>query len=220
MNGRHLIASALVLAASAAAAAESPMHESIVRERPMNFDEAKVKPFALPDVMTFADGTKVTRETWARRRQEMLAILSREMLGAEPPKPDVLELEASTNVVVCAGFGLRRNYRMWFRKDRSGPYVDWTVWLPNRPLVQNAESGPSYVNPLKGVPVVLMLNYSGNHILNIWSQQWFSTTYTYSFHTKFCRLVNNFNHLFKRYLLFDFCLRPTFCVITILFSCR
>ena len=163
MNRRHLIASALVLAASAAAAAESPMHESIVRERPMNFDEAKVKPFALPDVLTFADGTKVTRETWARRRQEMLAILSREMLGAEPPKPDVLELEASTNVVVCAGFGLRRNYRMWFRKDRSGPYVDWTVWLPNRPLVQNAESGPSYVNPLKGVPVVLMLNYSGNH---------------------------------------------------------
>jgi hypothetical protein len=38
---------------------------------------------------------------------------------------------------------------MWFRKDKTGPKVDWLIVTPN-----NVE-GP--------VPVVLLLNYTGNH---------------------------------------------------------
>ena len=44
--------------------------EVFVREP--NYDEAKVAPYTLEDPLTFLDGRKVTRETWAERRREML----------------------------------------------------------------------------------------------------------------------------------------------------
>ena len=44
--------------------------EVFVREA--NYDEAKVAPYTLEDPLTFLDGRKVTRETWAERRREML----------------------------------------------------------------------------------------------------------------------------------------------------
>ena len=41
-----------------------------------NYDESKVAPYTLEDPLTFLDGRKVTKETWAERRKEILGIFA------------------------------------------------------------------------------------------------------------------------------------------------
>ena len=122
------------------------------RKRPVNYDRSKIGPYALEDPLVFADGRKVTRENWPERRREILDIFAKGMYGEEPPKPEALVTELwDGKVGAVAGFGIRRQYRMWFRADKSGPCLNWIVWLPRH---ANGK-----------VPVVSFLNYRGNHEL-------------------------------------------------------
>jgi hypothetical protein len=136
---------------------EPTMFEEIPAIRPdydqPNYDEEKVAPFTLEDPLAFADGTKLTSpEQWPRRRAEILDIFAREMYGQEPPKPEALVVE---KVEECpealAGFAVRSQYQMWFKQDKSGPSVRWIVFRPR------------YAK--QPVPVILFLNYRGNHEL-------------------------------------------------------
>ena len=133
-----------------------------------NYDESKVPPYTLPDPLVFADGRQVrTPAEWPARRREILDIFAREMYGAEPPPPEAFEWELVEEGPTAAGLGIRRQYRLWFRPDRSGPFLDWLVVLPNRPhgdepIVRN---GRIVCENSGKVPVVLFLNYRGNHAL-------------------------------------------------------
>lgn len=119
--------------------------------REPNYDEAKVAPYELEDPLTFLDGRKVTRENWPERRREILGVFAKEMYGAEPPLPEAVVTELADEKVSAAGFAIRRQYRMWFRADKTGPCVNWIVWIPRHVKVP--------------VPVILFLNYRGNHEL-------------------------------------------------------
>ena len=117
-----------------------------------NYDEAKVGPYALEDPCTFLDGSKVaTAADWQRRRREILDIFAREMFGQEPPRPETLVCDLVKERKAAAGFGILRIFKMYFKADRSGPCIDWALWLPRH---------------AKGkVPVVLGLTYRGIHEL-------------------------------------------------------
>ena len=115
----------------------------------VNYDEDAVQPYTLEDPLRFADGRKVrSRKQWPARRQEILDIFQREMYGQMPPASEIFT-EVIEEGPTLAGFGTRRQLRMWFRPDKSGPKVDWLIVTPNH------VSGP--------VPVILLLNYGGNH---------------------------------------------------------
>ena len=115
----------------------------------VNYDEAAVAPYTLEDPLRFADGHKVRRKKqWPERRQEILDIFQKEMYGQMPPASEIY-VETLEEGPTLAGFGTRRQLRMWFRPDKTGPKVDWLVVTPNH--VQ----GP--------VPVIMLLNYGGNH---------------------------------------------------------
>ncbi len=118
-----------------------------------NYDETKVAPFTLEDPVAFADGTKLTSpKEWPRRRAEILQIFAQEMYGQEPPTPSCLITECvDEQVGACAGFGVRCQYRMWFREDKSGPCINWLLFRPRYAA--------------KPVPVIIFLNYRGNHEL-------------------------------------------------------
>ncbi len=123
---------------------------AFAQPRPVNYDEAAVAPYTLEDPLIFANGEKVrTKSQWAQRRKEILGIFQREMYGVAPPKGEGVFLETLEEGPSLAGQGHRRQVRMWFRSDKTGPSVDWLIVTPG-----NAK-GP--------VPVVLFLNYSGNH---------------------------------------------------------
>ena len=140
----------LVLTILVVAALSAADRETAVREP--NWDRSKIGAYELEDPLTFLDGRKVASAAdWAARRREILGVFAREMYGAEPPAPETVKAEIATNCVTCAGFAVRRRYRMSFRADGSGPSFDWDVWLPRH---------------AKGrVPVILWLNYDGSQDL-------------------------------------------------------
>lgn len=116
----------------------------------VNYDEARVPPFGMADPLVFADGTPLgSPSDWPRRRAEILGVFAREMYGEEPPRPDEVVCERFEKGETLAGLAVREQWRMWFRQDKSGPAIDWLLVRPRY---------------AKGrVPVVLQLNYYGNH---------------------------------------------------------
>ena len=117
-----------------------------------NYDTGKIPPYVLEDPLVFADGRKVSSASeWAERRREILGIFAKEMYGAEPPAPEALVTELVDEKVVVDGHAVRRQYRMWFKADKSGPCVTWIMWIPRFAK--------------KPVPVISFLNYRGNHEL-------------------------------------------------------
>ena len=117
-----------------------------------NYDKSKISPYTLEDPLTFVDGRKVkTAADWAARRKEILGIFAKEMYGEEPPKPEALVTELQDEKLTVDGHAIRRQYKMWFKADKTGPCVNWIVWIPKFAK--------------KPVPVISFLNYRGNHEL-------------------------------------------------------
>lgn len=119
--------------------------------REANYDAGKIAPYTLEDPLCFADGTPLKKpDEWPRRRAEILEIFAKEMYGQEPPPPDAFEYELiEEKTGILAGFGIRSQYRIWFRKDKTGPAIDWLLIRPR------------YTK--KKVPVILFLNFHGSH---------------------------------------------------------
>ena len=117
-----------------------------------NYDETKAgelgKDYTLEDPLRFVDGRKVgTAADWAARRKEILGIFEREVYGRLPPRPDAMVFDVTGERMSEDRFATLRTYRQYFRKDRSGPVIDWFVAVPRH---------------AKGrVPVFLHLNYAG-----------------------------------------------------------
>ena len=137
-----------------------------VAARPPNYDESKVAPYTLEDPLAFADGRKLKDVSdWPARRKEILDIFAREMYGQPPPAPETVVTELVEEGQTLDGLGIRRQYKMWFKADKSGPVIDWIVFLPNQITgLSPKKKGnvPVCENACK-VPVILFLNYRGNH---------------------------------------------------------
>ena len=112
-----------------------------------NKDESKVKPYTLPDPLTFADGRPVaTPADWPARRAEILQLFQQEMYGEMPPASPIY-LETTAEGPALDGAARCRRVTMRFRPE-GGPQVRWMLLYPAQ------AQGP--------VPAVLMLNYYGN----------------------------------------------------------
>ena len=144
-----IVAAAVALTGAAFGEAVEPIRPDY--EKP-NYDAAKIAPYTLEDPLTFLDGRKLKDASeWPARRREILGIFAREMFGEEPPAPEAVVVEKFDDAVSLGGFGIRRQYRMWFKADRTGPSIDWLVLLPR------------YAK--KPAAPILFLNYGGNHEL-------------------------------------------------------
>ena len=147
----------LILLLGAAGATGSFAETVFVQDREVfvhaaNYDKSKIPPYTLEDPLTFVDGRKVkTAADWAERRREILGIFAREMYGAEPPEPETVVTELVDEKPAVDGHAVRRQYRMWFKADKSGPCLTWIMWIP--------------CPDRKPVPVISFLNYRGNHEL-------------------------------------------------------
>lgn len=115
----------------------------------INYDEGKVPVYSLEDPLCFADGSKVRKRQWPERRKEILDIFQKEMYGQLPPAPDTVIVETVEEGITMAGHAKRRQIRMWFLKDKSGPSINWLILTP--------------VFASEPVPSILMLNFKGNH---------------------------------------------------------
>lgn len=123
--------------------------------RPVNYDEAQVPAFTLPDPLVCCDGTKVAdAATWqAKRRPELLKLFQKEMYGLSPGRPAGMKWETtSLETNALGGLATRQEITVWFDADKSGPPMHLLLYVPNAAA--------------KPVPAFVSVNFDGNHTVS------------------------------------------------------
>ena len=124
---------------------------SVVAGIPVNYDEAKVGTYTLPDPLVTTTGVRVRdTTTWMRvRRPEILRLMESIQFGRAPGKPDKVVVDRfDTGTVALGGKAIRRQTTLYFTEDRSGPKAELLSYVPAD------AKGP--------VPLLLQISFSPN----------------------------------------------------------
>ncbi len=109
---------------------------------------------SLPDPLTFSSGEKVkSAKQWSARRKEILDIMSREMYGTMPPRPQNMHFEVFDNDKnALNGKATRRQVTVHIgEKDKEASF-DLLIYIPNK-----------VKHP---VPAIVGINFVGNQSVN------------------------------------------------------
>ena len=118
-----------------------------------NYDEAKVPKYEMIDPLVMADGAKVAdRTAWRKRRAEIQALFEEHVYGKTPRTRTVRFEVFDKGARALGGKAIRRQVRAHFTSEADGPGMDILIYLPARAR--------------KPVPVVLAMNFKGNHSIN------------------------------------------------------
>ena len=112
----------------------------------------------IPNPLVKKDGAKITTaRQWSARRTELRTLFTKEMYGRSPGQPEKMVFHVLDNdPKALGGKATRRQVRIDFLGDPNGPYMDLLLYLPNQLSSQK-----------KGrVPVILGLNFWGNHAIH------------------------------------------------------
>jgi len=120
-------------------------------EPSVNFNEARVAPYRLPELLKTAQGEPITTASqWTRRRAELLRLFEDEIYGRSPDRPDRLRFViTSIEPAALHGLATRREVTLYLAKNGTGPKLHLLLYVPNH------VTGPA--------PVFLGLNFKGNH---------------------------------------------------------
>ncbi len=130
--------------------ADSP--DDSVANIPVNYTEAKVGDYTLPDILELADGTPVRdAATWyEKRRPEIVKLFEENEYGRSPGRPADMSFDVFDKATPAFdGKATRRQVTIYFTKDKTGPQMDLLIYLP-------ADAG-------KPVPLLLNLGFSANN---------------------------------------------------------
>jgi hypothetical protein len=119
----------------------------------VNYDEAQVPPYTLPDALLGADGVRIDRPSawWQRRRPELLACFEREVYGRVPELELRVEVsEAARDPGAIGGLATRLELDVLLRGGAGTGSLSLQLLL----FLPNAAARPS--------PVFLGLNLFGN----------------------------------------------------------
>lgn len=145
------LALTLALGSVSAQTAQPAAPPAVVAGIPVNYDEAKVGTYTLPDPLVLANGKRVTdAATWMReRRPEILRLMESIQFGRAPGKPANVVVDAfDKGTPALGGKAIRRQATLYFTADRAGPKAELLMYLP-------AEAkGP--------VPMLLQIGFSPN----------------------------------------------------------
>lgn len=121
----------------------------------VNYEEAAVPAYTLPDPLVMEDGTPVeSAEAWqTRRRPELLRLFEEHVYGSAPGPPQDMRFEVtSEETLALGGLAMRKEVTVYFAADTAGPTLDLLLYLP--------KDAP---HP---VPAFLGLNFFGNHTIH------------------------------------------------------
>lgn len=116
----------------------------------INFDEAAVIPYTLPDVLRMPDGTSVHNAgQWTKiQRPYIYHLFEENVYGRFPPPAPVHYLVRESSQSALGGLAVRKQVRLFLKAGDTTVFVDVLLYLPKN------KKGP--------VPVFLGLNFSGN----------------------------------------------------------
>jgi len=139
-----------ICGAAQAQIADSP--DDSVADIPVNYTEAKVKPYTLPDLLTLANGQPVRdAATWyEKRRPEIVRLFEENQYGRSPGRPADMSFDVFDEATPAfEGRATRRQVTIYFSKDKAGPHMDLLIYLP--------------ADARKPVPLLLNLGFSANN---------------------------------------------------------
>ncbi len=149
---RPVFALALLATAAFASAAQK---DTI----PINYDEAKIPAYTLPDPLVARDGTRIRDSaTWvARRRPELLELFAREVYGRTPAGRPAGMHWAVTSVdrAALGGKAVRKEITVWFTARKDGPKMHLLIYQP-----------PGAAGAHAPWPAFLGYNFYGNHCVH------------------------------------------------------
>jgi hypothetical protein len=119
----------------------------------VNYTEANVGQYTLPDLLTMADGTAVTdAQTWReQRRPEIVRLFEQHQFGHSPGRPADMKIdEFDEGTPAFDGKAIRRQATISFSDDADAPKIDVLVYVPA------VAEGP--------VPVLLNLSFMPNSL--------------------------------------------------------
>jgi len=142
---------AVILFCCAAQAQTERPPASVVAGIPVNYDEAKVGSYTLPDPLMLANGKPVRdAKTWnEKRRPEIMRLFEENEYGRSPGRPAGMSFDVfDKGTPAFDGKAIRRQVTIYFSADKAGPKMDLLVYLPA------GTSGPA--------PLLLNLSFSAN----------------------------------------------------------
>jgi hypothetical protein len=124
---------------------------AVVAGIPVNYDEAKVGTYTLPNPLVTSAGARVRdAATWMRvRRPEILRMIETTQFGRAPGKPAKVVVDRfDAGTPALGGKAIRRQTTLYFTEDRSGPKAELLSYVPAD------AKGP--------VPLLLQISFSAN----------------------------------------------------------
>lgn len=123
------------------------------QDRPdaINYDEAKIPPYTLPDPLVMLNGRKVKdAQTWRnKRRPEILELFETQVYGKTPHRFGTMRSEVGkSEPQALKGIATRREVAVPLSKDPQGPKMNLLIYIPKAAK--------------KPVPAFLGLNSFGN----------------------------------------------------------
>jgi len=117
----------------------------------VNYDEALVGSYTLPNPLVLANGKPVRdAKTWTeKRRPEIVRLFEENEYGRAPGRPSRMTFDVfDKGTPAFDGRATRRQVTIYFAPDKSGPKLDLLLYLP--------------ANAAKPVPVLLQISFSAN----------------------------------------------------------
>jgi len=118
---------------------------------PVNYDEALVGTYTLPEPLVLANGKSVRdAKTWyQKRRPEILRLFEENQFGRSPGLPPGMTFDVfDKGTPALDGKAIRRQVTVLFSPDKNGPKMDLLIYLP--------------AGARKPVPLLLNLSFSAN----------------------------------------------------------
>lgn len=118
---------------------------------PVNYTEARVGEYMLPDPLIRANGELVRdAETWyQKRRLEIVSLFEENQFGRCPERPADMSFDVfDKGTPALDGKAIRRQVTIYFSSDKAGPKMDLLIYLP--------------AEVKRAVPLLLNLGFSAN----------------------------------------------------------
>jgi len=131
--------------------ADSP--DDTVAGIPVNYTEANVGTYVLPEPLMLANGQKVRdAEIWnQKRRPEIVKLFEENQYGRSPGRPVDMSFDVfDKGTPAFEDKAIRRQVTIYFSKDKSGPKMDLLIYLP--------------VNADKPLPILLNISFTANSL--------------------------------------------------------
>src|SRR5580698_8873321 len=121
---------------------------TVVAGIPVNYDEAKVGTYTLPDALTLGNGKPVRdAKTWEKkRRPEIVSIFETEQYGKAPGRPPAESFDVfDKGTPALNGKAIRKQVMIYLTADHAGPAIQLLMYLP--------------AGVTKPVPMLLSINF-------------------------------------------------------------